>query len=372
MRNAIVSLLALSPLALGQESTGTVTVYVSLDEDNARPVLALFEKETGIKVVARYDTEATKTVGLTRILQEEKGDPQADVFWNNEVAKSIELREHGVLDRYDVPNAQSIPAAWKDPAGYWVGFAARARILIVNTDLVPASEMPTSMWDLTKPKWKGKVCMAKPETGTTATHATALFTLDEARAEEYFTKLIANDCVWLTSNGQTMRDVAAGRFAFGWTDTDDYWVAKLQGKPVAAVYPDKGADEAGVLFIPNSLVLIKGAKHKGAALKLIDWLLRPETEALLAQSSTAQIPVRPEVPAPEHVLRPEQVGKAMAPDWNRVGREWQKRVGHLRAKLTGAATQEGEGSKLAWIVTGVVVVAVFVVVTLRRMTAAPA
>lgn len=372
MRNVIVSLLALSPLAAGQESAGTVTVYVSLDEEHSRPVLALFEKETGIKVDARYDTEATKTVGLARMLIEEKGDPQADVFWNNELAKSIELKEHGVLERYDVPNAKSIPAAWKDPAGFWVGFAARARILIVNTDVVPAAEMPTSMWDLTKPKWKGKVCMAKPETGTTATHATALYTLDEARAEEYFDQLIANDCVWLTGNGHCMREVAAGRFAFGWTDTDDYYVAKLQGKPVAAVYPDKGADEAGVLFIPNSLVLIKGAKHKDAALTLIDWLLRPETEAMLAQSATAQIPVRPEVPAPEHVLRPQQVGKAMAPDWNRVGREWQKRVGHVRAKLAGTAAQAGESRKLYWIVGVVVVVAVGVVIALRRMTATPA
>lgn len=369
MRNVIVSLLALCPLALGGE---TVTVYVSLDEEHSRPVLALFEKETGITVDARYDTEATKTVGLTRMLIEEKGDPQADVFWNNELATTEKLKGHGVLDRYDVPNAKSIPRAFKDPDGMWVGFAARARILIVNTDLVPPAEMPTSMWDLTKPKWKGRVCMAKPETGTTAAHASALYTLDPARADEYFDKLIENDCVWLTGNGHTMREVAAGRFAFGWTDTDDYYVAKLQGKPVAAVYPDKGPDEVGVLFIPNSLVLIRGAKHREAGLKLIDWLLRPETEAMLAQSATAQVPVRPEVPAPEHVLRPQQVGKAMAVDWNRVGREWDRWVGRVKSKFAVAAADDGEGSKLAWIVAAVVVVAVAIVAALRRLTSSPA
>lgn len=370
MRNAIVSLLALAPLALSQESPGgTVNVYVSLDEDHSRPVLELFERETGIKVNARYDTEATKTVGMVRMLIEEKADPQADVYWNNELATTVKLKEHGVLDAYEVPNAASIPREFKDKDGMWVGFAARGRILIVNTDLVKASEMPTSMWDLADPKWRGKVCMAKPETGTTAAHCSALYTIDPKRADEYFDRLIANDVVWLKGNAHCMREVAAGRFAFGWTDTDDYTVAKLQGKPVTAVFPDAGPDGIGVLYIPNSLVLVKGAKHRDAGLALIDWLLRPEIEEMLAKSATAQIPVRPGVPVPDHVRRPDQIGKVMAVDWGRVGREWDKWVGHVQAKFARASDEGGEGSVLAWIVTGVVVVAVGVVVLLRRMTA---
>jgi iron(III) transport system substrate-binding protein len=165
-----------------------------------------------------------------------------------------------------------------------------------------------------------------------------------------------------------MKDVAAGRFAFGWTDTDDYTVAKLQGQPVAAVYPDAGADEIGVLYIPNSLVLIKGAKHREAGLKLIDWLLRPETEAMLAASATAQIPVRPGVTVPGHVRRPDQIGKVMAVDWGRVGREWDRWVGHLKAKFAGAAEEGGETFVLAWIIGGVVVCAVGLVVVLWWLT----
>lgn len=369
MRNAIVSLLALSTLAASQES---VTVYVSHDEDHSRPVLQLFEKETGIRVEAQYDTEASKTVGLVTRLIAEKGDPQADVYWNNELATTVKLKAQGVLDSYDVPNGKTIPVEFKDPEGQWVGFAARARILIVNTDLVPKAEMPTSMWDLTKPKWKGRICMAKPETGTTAAHASALYTLDEARADEYFDGLIANECTFLTGNGHTMREVASGRFAFGWTDTDDFTVAKMQGKPVAIVYPDAGPDDVGVLYIPNSLVLIKGARHKNAALKLIDWLLRPETEEMLAKSAAAQIPLRPGVPVPENVRRPDQIGKVMEVDWGRVGREWDKWVGRVQAKFATAAAEGSEGSVLLWIVGAVVVVAVLVVVALRRMTATPA
>ena len=366
MRNVIVSILALASFAVAQE----VRVYVSLDREHSARILAQFEKETGIAVDAVYDTEATKTIGLVRRLIAEKKDPQCDVYWNNELATTIKLKDAGVLQPYRSPSAADIPAEFKDSDGYWTGFAARARVLIVNTDLVGPDERPTSMWDLAAPKWKGKTCMARPETGTTAAHASVLYVRDEAKADEYFDKLIENDVTWLTGNAHCMREVSAGRFAFGWTDTDDFNVALQQGKPVAMVYPDKGANEAGVLYIPNSLVLIKGAPHPDEGRKLIDWLLRAEVEAELARSSTAQIPVRPGVAVPDHVRRPDQIGKTMDADWDRVGLEYDKWVDHVRAKFEASA-DPAASKTLLWIVAAVVVVAIAGIVILRRATGEP-
>ena len=67
-----------------------VVVYTSLDQIFSEPVLREFEKETGIKVRAVYDVEATKTTGLVNRLIAEKNNPQADVFWNSEVGRSEE------------------------------------------------------------------------------------------------------------------------------------------------------------------------------------------------------------------------------------------------------------------------------------------
>jgi len=369
MRNVLVAILALAGTVLAEDGE-VVRPYVSLDREHSAPILALFEKETGIRVEATYDTEATKTVGLVRKLIAEKEDPQADVYWNNELATTIKLKEHGVLERYDVENARDIPAEFKDPDGYWVGFAARARVLIVNTNLVKPDERPTSMWDLCDPKWKGKTCMARPETGTTAAHAAALYVIDEAKADEYFDKLIANDVHWLTGNAHCMREVAAGRYAFGWTDTDDFEVARTQRQPVAKVYPDKGADDVGVMYIPNSLVLVKGCENPEAGKKLINWLLSAESEARLANATTAQIPVRPGVEVPDHVRRPDQVGKAMHVDWDQVGKEYDTWVEHVRQKL--AESGSSASYTLALIVAVVVVVAVVIVVVLKRATGEPA
>ena len=367
MRNVAVAVLTLVSLAWAEEAR-EVRVAVSLDREHSARVLSEFEKETGIKVVAAYDTEATKTVGMVRKILGEKADPQTDVYWNNELATTIKLKENGVLEVFRPKAADDIPNEFKDPEGFWTGFAARARVLIVNTDLVPEDERPTSMWDLTNPRWKGRICMARPETGTTAAHASALYTIDEAKADEYFDKLVANECGWLTGNAHCMREVSAGAFAFGWTDTDDFNVALGKGAPVAQVFPDRGDGQIGVMYIPNSLMLIKGAPHPEEGKQLIEWLLSPRIEEQLAHSRTAQIPVRPGVKVPDNVRRPDQVGKVMALEWDRVGKEYDQWVARAIGRLDAVAQP---ATTLYWILGGVVVAALILVVALKRATGEP-
>ena len=79
--------------ACGREPS--VTVYASADESVARPVFERFERETGIRVDAKFDTEATKTTGLANLLRAEKDRPRADVFWSNEQAANVALAAEG-------------------------------------------------------------------------------------------------------------------------------------------------------------------------------------------------------------------------------------------------------------------------------------
>src|ERR1700687_1946020 len=110
----------------------TVVVYVSEDQVFSEPILKDFERETGIVVRAVYDTEETKSAGAMNRLIAEKSNPQADVYWANEPIRAEVLRQQGIAAPYISPNAEGIPASFKDPNGYWTGFAARARVLIVN------------------------------------------------------------------------------------------------------------------------------------------------------------------------------------------------------------------------------------------------
>src|SRR5258706_3743893 len=152
-----------------------VVVYAALDREFSEPILQDFEKETGIRVLAKYDTEANKTVGLATAILQERNRPRCDLFWNNEVLQTLRLEKEGVLEVYRSPSAEGFPAAFVSQDGHWHGFAARARVLVVNTKVVPPDQMPDSIQDLVDPKWKGKIAIAKPLFGTSATHAAVLF-----------------------------------------------------------------------------------------------------------------------------------------------------------------------------------------------------
>lgn len=232
--------LLIAAAGCGKKDVKQVIVYTSLDQNFSEPILKDFENKTGIKVKAVYDVEAAKTTGLVNRLIAEKNNPQADVFWNSEVGRTIILKKKGILAPYFPPSASDIPKQFKDTSGYWTGFAARARVLIFNKNLIDSDKLPESIFDLTKPEWKGRFCLAYPLFGTTATHAAALFVeLGDTKAEEYFRSLKENDVVIVDGNSTSRDKVVEGRYLVGFTDTDDVNVALEKGEAVGMIFPDK-------------------------------------------------------------------------------------------------------------------------------------
>ncbi|MFQ5505602.1 MAG: extracellular solute-binding protein [Planctomycetota bacterium] len=294
-----------------------VTLYVALDEQHSRTMIERFEKESGLRVKTRFDTEASKTVGLISAIIEEAERPRCDVFWNNELAHTVRLAQRGLLEPYASPSAAGIPARYKDEGKRWTGFAARARILIINKERIPdPADYPKSIWDLTDPRWKGRCAVARPLTGTTLTHFTALHgVLGEKAFARFLDGLLANDVKLLMSNGATMRQTASGKLAFALTDTDDFHVALTKGHPVACVFPDQGKEQIGTMLIPNSVAIVKGGPHPEGARKLVDWILSEQLEAALAAARSAQIPLRSSVrgPVEPSILR---IGEFKAMSWD--------------------------------------------------------
>jgi iron(III) transport system substrate-binding protein len=298
---SLVALVGLLVLGLSLVSCGvsrpdsSVVVYVSVDQLFSEPILAEFEEETGIQVLAVYDVEAAKTTGLVNRLIAEKGNPQADVFWSGEFAQTILLGEEGVLAPYQSPNAAGIPDAYRDAEGYWTGFAGRARVIVVNTDLVPPEEYPASIYDLLDQRWPGEeIGIAYPLFGTTATHAAALYAaLGPEQSRAFFTGLQGKGVQVLDGNSVVRDLVAQGRLAVGLTDTDDACGAIRDGASVAIVMPDQGEGQLGTLVIPNTVALISGAPHEANGRSLIDFLLSQKVAEELLSSGWSQVSLRP-------------------------------------------------------------------------------
>jgi iron(III) transport system substrate-binding protein len=239
------------------------------------------------------------------------------------------------LRPYKSPVAATYPPNAYSPKGLWYGFAARARVLIVNTNLVPEERRPKSIHDLTDPQWYDRCGIAKPLFGTTATHAACLFAAwGDDKAKEFFRDLKRNARI-MSGNKQVAEAVAGNTLAFGLTDTDDALGEIEKGLPVAIVYPDQREGDVGTLFIPNTLALIKNSPHPKEAEKLLDYLLSAKVERQLAKGPSAQIPLQPGVEASPRVKTPAQV-KAMEVDWSAAAAKWDAASHFLQAEFTGA------------------------------------
>jgi len=310
----------------GQNDTNEVVVYVSEDQVFSEPILMDFEAETGIRVKAVYDTEETKSTGVMNRLIAEKDNPQADVYWANEPIRAIVLKQKGISGKYFSTNAEGIPANFKDPQGYWTGFSARARVLIVGA----REEMPTSIFAYTDERWRNKGVVANPLFGTTTSWVAALFTIwDEGKAENFMEKMKQNGTKMSTSNGESAMLVANKEFVFSLVDSDDATNAIRDGKPVRQVYPDQEEGGLGCLVLPNAAVLIKGGPNPENGRKFIDYVLSSQTERKLAFADCAQIPLHEGVETPEDVIKIEEL-KSMKVDFETVAKKLQEIQPYLK------------------------------------------
>ena len=241
-------------------------------------------------------------------------------YWANEPIRAEVLRQQHIAAPYLSPNADGIPATFRDPENYWTGFAARARVLIVHKDENPK---PTSIFAYSDPRWRGKAVIANPLFGTTTDEIAALFVLlGDERARAFMQGLHENDVKLSPSNGDSADLVARGQFACSLVDSDDVVNRVNQHEPVTMVYPDQSPDEMGCLIVPNAAVLIAGSRHQDAGKKLIDYLLSKDTERKLAFSDAAQIPLHAGVATPPQ-LRPIDSLKVMKVDYAAVAAKLQ-------------------------------------------------
>lgn len=234
----------------------SVVVYTSQDQVYAEPILKDFEHETGINARAVYDSEAVKTVGLANRLLAERDRPQCDVFWNNEALRTYQLAATGVFRETD--GIAEI--------GY------RSRRIVVNTNRLSLAEAPRALTELTNVTWRGKVALAYPLFGTTATHFLALRQLwGDERWEAWCRALQANKPFMVDGNSVVAKLVGKGEAWIGLTDSDDVAAEQRNGAPVAALPLSEDS-----LLIPNTVGVIRGARHPEPAQKLFDYLQRPE------------------------------------------------------------------------------------------------
>ncbi|HWI58356.1 MAG TPA: extracellular solute-binding protein [Bacillota bacterium] len=237
------------------KSQSFVVAYCAQDQVYAEPLFRDFEKETGIPVRAIYDNEAVKTVGLANRLLAERSHPQCDVFWGNEEMRTRQLAAQDVF---------------RETNG-WVAFGYRSRRIVINTNHLSLAAAPRSLLDLTNASWQGKIALAYPQFGTTATAFHALRQLwGEAPWQAWCRALAANKPLLVDGNSVVVKVVGQGEAWLGLTDSDDITAGQREGLPILAL-----PMTAETLLIPNTVAVVRHAPHPQAAQQLFEFLQRP-------------------------------------------------------------------------------------------------
>lgn len=270
------------PVAGSPELEGDLVIYSGRREPLFEPVVEAFEDATGINVSVKYGS----TTELGNALIEEKGNARADVFVGTDAATAETLRGKGVFAPLDDAALAAIPAAFRAEDGSWVGISGRARVIMYNSDLVPAAELPDSVFDLADAKWKGEIAIPATTNSSFTAWVSSLRALEgDAAAEELLRALKSNDVEILNEHTDVRKAVGRGEFSLGLVNHYYYELEKEAGSPVGVIYSDQGEGETGVLVNVAAASIVAGARHAENALAFIRFLLGDEAQRIFAETN---------------------------------------------------------------------------------------
>lgn len=265
---AIVSLLVLQVPAFAAQGD-SLTIYSGRQEPLVGPLFEQFEAETGIKVNVRYGD----TTELAATILEEGRNSPADIFFAQDAGALGALAYEDRLTPLPQDIVDLVDPRLRSADNYWVGTSGRARVIVYNTNKYREDELPTSIWDFTKPEWRGRLGWA-PTNGSFQAFVTALRHLEgNAKAEQWLRGIRANQPRTYHNNTAIYDAVARGEIDIGFTN--HYYLFRFlaeqgEGFP-ARIYFTEG--DAGSMMNIAGVGIVKTSKNRDAAEQFIRFLL---------------------------------------------------------------------------------------------------
>lgn len=267
----------------GASSSEGLVVYSGRNETLIAPLLEQFTQATGIEVTPRYGGSAE----LAAQLLEEGERTPADVFLSQDAGALGALQEAGDLEALPQATLDRVPAKYRSGEGVWVGTSGRSRVLVYNPELVPAASLPTSVFDLTGPAYKGKVGFAPTNASFQAFVTGMRVSAGEERTKQFLTDFAANEPQSFDGNVAVLEAVDSGTIPFGLIN--HYYLYERAAEAggldevTARNYLFPGTD-------PGSLVNVAGVgilegKQSADAQAFVDFLLSEQGQEFFAQET---------------------------------------------------------------------------------------
>lgn len=287
LQKRIVSLAVLCCLLFVAETAlAQITVYSGRNRALVEPLVDRFQAETGITVRVRYGGTTQLAVA---ILEEGRRSP-ADVFWSQDAGALGALHNGNMLLALPDSLTQALPPQFRNSAGSWISTSARARVLAYDTKQISAEELPASVYDLTKPEWRGKVGWA-PANASFQSFVTAMRALDgEEKTRQWLEDMRRNGAIAYNNNNSILQAIEAGEVLVGLTN--HYYIDRALGSnanyPIRFAFFDAG--DSGNLINIAGMGIVAPSRRVEQATRFIHFMIQEEAQQFF-RDSTFEYPV---------------------------------------------------------------------------------
>jgi len=258
---------------------GEITVYTSLEEDDAKVYLDAFAK---VAPEVKVNMLRLSTGDLGARMLAEKNNPRHDVIWGWAVTNMVDPRILEMLESYSPPGVDKVNQQFRDPQGRWFATTGYLAAFCVNTEVLKAKNlpMPASWQDLLNPVYKDQLIMPNPaSSGTGYLQISSLLQMKgEEEGWKYLHALDKNMGQYIKSGSKPCKLTRVGEYAVGASFAFVGVKSIQEGYPIKVVIPSEGAGyEIEVSGLMNT------SSNKADAKRFLDWLLTPEAAKLYGE-----------------------------------------------------------------------------------------
>src|SRR5215468_9343350 len=259
-----------------------VVVIYTARHYGQEPVFEAFTKQTGIDMQS-FDGSPPE---LFERLRAEGDKTPADVLISVDAGDLWNAAQAGLLAKIDSSELQAnIPPHLHDAENRWFGLSVRARTIMYNTRKVNPEELSTYE-ALGDPKWKNRLCLrSSNHIYNQSLLATMIKRFGEPKVEAIVRGWVANNPTIINSDTRILESIAAGECDVGLTNS--YYLGRLLAQdpnlPVAPFWANQ--QTTGTHVNISGAGVTAHAKHRANAIKLIEFLSRPEAQQLLVNNN---------------------------------------------------------------------------------------
>lgn len=290
-------LTALVMLASQSYAAEEVVVYSARQEHLIKPLFDAYTDKTGVKINYVTDKEGP----LLARLKAEGANTPADMLITVDAGNLWQAAEQGVLAPVESEILKNnIPEHLRDPENRWFGLSVRARTIVYSTERVNPEQLNTYE-SLGEEQWQGRLCLRTSKKVYNQSLVAMMIAHQGKDATEQVVRSWVDNLATepFSSDTKVIEAIIAGQCDVGIVNT--YYFGRLQKEnpdiPAALFWPNQ--ESTGVHVNISGAGITQHAKHREAAIELLEWLSGPEAQGLFAELNM-EYPANPKIPpAPE-------------------------------------------------------------------------